>query len=82
MILRENFLRKYEKREELGRKGMEKLVNIEKQGKEPEKEKQPNGRKAKNLIISNKKNLVFQIQIGISGNEDSSDPKILTESII
>jgi len=82
MILRENFLRKYEKREELGLKGMEKLVNTEKPDKELEKEKQPNGRKAKNPIISNKKNLDSPIQIGISENEVSSDLKTLTESTV
>jgi hypothetical protein len=60
---------------------MEELVNTEKRVKGLEKEKQPNGRKVKNPIISNKKNLDSQIQIGISENEVLNDPKTLTASI-
>lgn len=82
MILRENSLKKYEKREELGPKGTEKLVNTERLGKELEKEKQLNGRKAKNPIILNKKNLDSQTQTGISENVVSSVHKTLNESTI
>jgi len=56
---------------------MDQLDNTEKRDKELEKEKQPNGRKVKKAIISNKKNLDSQILIGTLEKEVLRDHKTL-----